>query len=133
MTMQEDPMHPPITLGSGECHRLVALAHAVSGHQGDDPEFLRFVLGRARTVPDDELSREIVRMNSTVKYRTDDGWERTVTLVYPQQADAAAGMTSILSTMGAALIGLRLGQTITLMGWDGAFREVTVLSVDAPR
>ena len=72
-------------------------------------------------------------MNSTVKYRTDDGWERTVTLVYPQQADAAAGMTSILSTMGAALIGLRLGQTITLMGWDGAFREVTVLSVDAPR
>jgi regulator of nucleoside diphosphate kinase len=54
-------------------------------------------------------------------------------LVYPQQADAAAGMTSILSTMGAALIGLRLGQTITLMGWDGAFREVTVLSVDAPR
>lgn len=130
--MQDDPMHPPITLGNGEYHRLVAFARAGSGHQGDDPEFLGYELGRARTVPDDELSREIVRMNSTVKYRIDDGVERTTMLVYPRQAHSAAGMTSVLSTMGAALLGLRRGQTITLMGWDGAFCKVTVLSVTAP-
>lgn len=130
--MQEDPMHPAITIGSGEYHRLVALSKAASSHHGDDPDFLVLELGRARTLPDDELSRDVVRMNSTVTYRTDDGWEKTVTLVYPEQGDEPAGRISILSTIGAALIGLRRGQTIVLMGWDGAFRELTVLSVKAP-
>ena len=130
--MQEDPMHPAIVIGNGEHHRLVDLAKSGVDHGGEDPEFLGLELARARTVPDDELSVDVIRMNSTVSYRADDGWERTVALVYPEQADVPSGKISVLSTVGAALIGLRRGQTITLMGWDGAFRTVTVLSVTAP-
>src|SRR3569832_331242 len=129
--MQDDPMHTAITIGSGEHHRLLDLAKTRID-QGEDPKFLGLELARARTVPDDVLSPDTIRMNSKVTYRTDVGWERTVTLVYPQQADVPSGKISVLSTVGGALIGLRRGQTITLMGWDGAFRTVTVLSVEAP-
>src|SRR3546814_1242385 len=38
--------------------------------------------------------------------------ERTVRLVYPAEADIAAGRMSILTPVGAGLIGLSVGQSI---------------------
>ena len=45
-------------------------------------------------------------MGSTVIFRSEDGETRRVTLVFPGQADISKGKISILTPVGAALIGL---------------------------
>ncbi len=48
-----------------------------------------------------------MRMGSHVEYRDDaTGDVRSVTLVYPGKADIAQGKVSVLTPLGAALIGL---------------------------
>src|SRR5690606_27612361 len=69
-------------------------------------------LDRARIVADDKLSAEVVRMGTTLRFTTDAGEDRKVTLVYPPDADISAGRISILSRIGTALIGLKVGQSI---------------------
>jgi regulator of nucleoside diphosphate kinase len=102
------------------------------GHTADDSDYLHYELDRASVVADATLPPEVVRLGSTVTYSIDDADARTVTLVHPDEADVAAGMVSVLSPIGATLLGLQPGQTITRMGWDGDFREFAVLSVTPP-
>lgn len=119
-------------LGDAERRRLLILAMTQPGHTADDSDFLHYELDRASVVADAALPPEIVRLGSTVTYRTDDAEVHAVTLVHPDDANAAAGMISVLCPIGATLLGLQPGQTITRMGWDGAFREFAVLSVTPP-
>lgn len=129
--MQQDPMRPEIVLGDAEHRRLLVLAMTGTGHTADDSDYLHYELDRARRIPDSALPADRVRVGSTVAYRS-NGETRTVSLVYPEHADARAGRVSVLSPVGAALLGLRPGQSITRMGWDGDFRTFTVLSVAPP-
>jgi regulator of nucleoside diphosphate kinase len=72
----------------------------------------------------------VVRMGSRVKYRDEwAGRERDVTLVYPQEADINVNRISVLAPVGAALIGLSLGQTIEFQTPGGEKRSLTVLDV----
>lgn len=67
-------------------------------------------LGAARIVEADRLPAGVVHMGSTVTYADRAGGKRqTVTVVYPAQADAGAGRVSVLSPIGRALIGRRIG------------------------
>ncbi|HEX7054309.1 MAG TPA: GreA/GreB family elongation factor [Burkholderiales bacterium] len=64
----------------------------------------------ARLVADDALPEDCVALGSRVTYREEgDAAPRTVTLVTPEAADAAAGRISVLSPIGLALIGRRRG------------------------
>ena len=130
--MQHDPMRPAITLGDAEQRRLRTLAMSSPGHTADDSDYLHYELDRASIVPDTALPLDVVRVGSRVRYLSDRGTARTVTVVYPAQADVAAGRISVTSPVGAALIGLQPGQAITRMGWDGDFCKFTVLSVIPP-
>lgn len=57
-------------------------------------------------VPDD-----VVTMNSEVVYEDlETSTRRTVRIVYPTDADAGRGWVSVLSPIGSALLGLRVGQ-----------------------
>lgn len=67
------------------------------------------VLEDADTVPSREIEGDVVTMHSRVELDFDDGSRGTLTLSYPIDADAAQGKVSILSPVGAALIGLRAG------------------------
>jgi regulator of nucleoside diphosphate kinase len=89
-------------------------------------------LDRAAVVADRSLPRDVARVGSLVTYHVDGGLPRTVTLSYPDDADTTLGRISVMSPVGAALIGLRPGQSITRMGWDGAFARFSVLSVIPP-
>lgn len=129
--MQHDPMRPAITLGNAEHRQLLILAMTGPGHTADDSDYLHYELDRASVVADATLPPEVVRLGSTVTYKS-EGADVTVTLVHPDEADAAAGMISVLSPIGATLLGLRPGQSITRMGWDGDFRGFAVLSVTPP-
>ena len=83
-------------------------------------------------MPDKKLADDIVRMGSTVRYSTDTGRDRIVTLVYPGHADIALGKISVLTPVGTALIGLRLGQSISWATRDGKTGVLTVTAVTQP-
>ena len=71
-------------------------------------------------------------MGSSVHYRTDSGQEPVVTLVYPIDADIAQGRISVLTPVGTALIGLRVGQSITWRDRAHKRHMLTVLAVTQP-
>jgi regulator of nucleoside diphosphate kinase len=52
--------------------------------------------------------------------------------VSSSEADFAEGRVSVLTPLGAALIGLTIGQSITWSSRDGREHELTVLSVQQP-
>ena len=57
------------------------------------------------------------------------GADRTVELVYPRDADISAGRVSILTPVGADVIGLRTGQSILWPDRDGRERKLTIVKV----
>jgi regulator of nucleoside diphosphate kinase len=57
------------------------------------------------------------------------GADRTVELVYPRDADIYAGRVSILTPVGAGVIGLRTGQSILWPDRDGRERKLTIVKV----
>lgn len=88
-------------------------------------------LDSATIVPDDELPEDVVAMGSLVTFEdTDSGAESTIELVFPHQADAAARRISVLAPVGAALIGLRVGETIEWPLPGGKVRHLRVVKVE---
>lgn len=112
-----------------DLERLTALLRAA--HADDVDERLGDELERAVIVPSTEIPPDIVTMNSRVTFvDRATGAAHTVTLVYPHDADAAKGRISVFAPMGAALLGLAVGQSIA---WDlphGRTRAVRVTAVD---
>ncbi|QKO21163.1 GreA/GreB family elongation factor [Rhodoferax sp. BAB1] len=67
-------------------------------------------LGTAHLVPSREIAPDIVTMYSQVELAyIDSGHRQKLTLCYPRDAEPALGFVSVLSPIGAALLGLRLG------------------------
>ena len=121
---------PPVALRLSDTERLSKLADAAANTFPATADFLAREIERAEIVPDDRLSRHVVRMGSLVKFRDDvTAQEREVTLVYPETADVAAGKISVLTPIGAALIGLSVSQTIEFRTPAGGRRSLTVLEV----
>ena len=77
---------------------------------------LKRELERAIVVSSAAMPPDVATLDSRVRYRDEtDGVTRTVSLVYPSQADAAKGKVSVLAPVGTALLGLSEGQSIE---WD---------------
>ena len=123
---------PSIRISRSDHQRLSALADAIAERNPDLSDTLFSELERARVVGDGSLPPETVRMGSTVTYSSDAGETRTVTLVFPGDADIAEGRVSILTPVGAALIGLSEGQSIGWTARDGREHALTVTAVTAP-
>lgn len=120
---------PPITLTRSDCDRLDRLASAAAASPTAD--FLAREVARATVVPSEAPPRDVVAMGSTVTFRDDTtGQDRTVTLVYPDEADMTEGRVSVLTPVGAALIGLPAGQSIEWQTPGGGWRSLTVLRVE---
>jgi regulator of nucleoside diphosphate kinase len=130
-SLRRHDLKPKIVLSEDDHRKLIALALAGSGHTSEAAEDLLYEIERARVVPAPKLAQSVVRMGSRVTYRPDNGPERTVTLVYPAEADIAQGRISVLTPVGTALIGLDVGQSITWEGRDGHKHVLTVLAVEA--
>jgi regulator of nucleoside diphosphate kinase len=87
-------------------------------------------IARAQIRPDRLVRENIVGMNSTVTFRDEaHGRDRVVQLVYPQDADIAARRISILTPVGAGLIGLAAGQAILWPDREGERRVLRILNV----
>lgn len=122
---------PRIIVGATEELRLTALATAaeLTGCAESVAKTLLAEMGRAHLVEDSEVPQDIVRMYSLVEFEIDGRNPRPVRLVYPAEADISRGRISILTPIGAALIGLAPGQAMMVEGPDGKAHKLRVLSV----
>ena len=76
-------------------------------------EALADLLSAAHVVPDDALPRDRVAMGAQVTYeQLPDGVRRTVTLVFPMDADAGNGRVSVFCPIGLALLGRARGSSV---------------------
>ena len=122
---------PPIIVSGIDFDRLDRLAAAAAGTLPRTADFLAREIARATIAPSGFILRGVVTMGSQVEFRDDvTGQSRTVHLVYPDQADLAEGKLSVLSPVGAALIGLSVGQSIEWETPSGGWRSLTVLHVE---
>jgi len=96
--------------------RLAGLLDRERRWPGLDRELLRALghkLADAELVRSDEIPRNVITLQSCVRVKDlDTGMDTTYLLVTPAYASAAAGAISVLSPVGAALLGCREGDTI---------------------
>jgi regulator of nucleoside diphosphate kinase len=121
---------PPITVMENEARRLSALASSGAVLFPRVAHFLAREMERATVAADHSNMRNVVRMGSQVRYCDDKtGVVRDVVLVYPHEADITLRRVSVLTPVGAALIGLSVGQAIEFQTPGHNKRSLTVLGV----
>lgn len=122
---------PPIVMTWREHARLSYLAGIVWSNFPEFSDYLSRELDRAKLVAPDQIAPDTVTMGCRVEFAyVHSGIRQVVTLVYPRYEDIAAGRISVLSPVGAALIGLTEGQSIDFRTLRGEKRTITVLKVD---
>lgn len=121
---------PPIHLSVSDYNVLAELALRMEAR---DPSLSRTILeelNRADIHDDDELPEAVVRIGSDVTFRDNNtDVQRTVRLVMPADADIEAGKISVMTSVGAGLIGMQVGGKIDWPCPDGRPRSLTILAV----
>lgn len=118
---------PRIMVTSTDMERLRTLIDTTAG---DKAETLDAELLRAEVVDPTQIPPDVVTMNSRVVYRDEDtGETREVTLSYPQDASLEHGRVSVLAPIGAALLGLSVGQEIEWELPGGKHKRLRIVSV----
>ncbi len=97
----------------------------------DAADALDLEISRAKIVEDAKLPKDVVAMDSTLTFSDlDSAEEKTIQLVYPQDADVSQLKISVLSPVGSALIGLKIGGTIAWPVPQGKVRRLKVIAVE---
>jgi regulator of nucleoside diphosphate kinase len=118
-----------LIVSDAEYERLTDLANASMERLPDVAQELLDELERAQIVGDKDVPKDVVRMGSTVTFKSDDGHTRTLKLVYPADESLDDHRISIMTPVGAALIGLGTGQSISWTARDGKHHRLTVTKV----
>lgn len=121
---------PPIHLTEGDYEIIADLALSVERRSPVLSKMLLDEINRAEIHERGALPTDVVALGSEVEFLdVDAGARRLVQLVLPGDADIEAGRVSILTSVGAALIGLRAGQSIDWPTPDGRPRVLRILEV----
>ncbi len=116
--------NPQIYLTDQDFQRLQIL---VSEADGAVAEALDEELARANVVAQKDIPRDVVTMNSKIEYiDVKTGDKNIVSLVYPQDANFEEGKISVLAPIGAALLGLKVGESIDWKLPSGQVKQVKV-------
>ena len=120
---------PQIIVSTADYERLTDLANASLQRLPEVAQELLDEMDRAKIVDAGALPKDVVRMGSTVTFKSDDGQQRTLKLVYPADESLDQHRISVMTPVGAALIGLAEDQSISWTARDGRRHELTVLKV----
>lgn len=122
---------PQIHMLEEEAERLADLALGVESRSPQVSELLLRETSRAKLHGAGSFPSDVVAMGSLVEFLDEGtGARRKVQLVYPLEADIAAGRISILTPVGAGLLGLREGQSILWPDREGHERRLVIVSVE---
>jgi len=118
-----------IIVSNAEYERLTDLASASMERLPEVAQELLDELERAKIVDGKDVPKDVVRMGSTVTFKSDDGHTRTLKLVYPADESLDEHRISVMTPVGVALIGLGTGQSISWTARDGKHHRLTVTNV----
>ena len=127
-------MRPPIVVSSLDMERLEALLDSLPAAQAGTRDSLMEELARADLVEPEEMPADVVTMNSRVRFLLNPvldhaSEEFDMSLAYPKDVDGAPDKLSVLTPVGNALLGLKVGETIAWARPDGGRFEVTVREI----
>ncbi len=125
----KDRRLPAITIARSEHQRLSNLADMLAERDPHAAEQLAAELDRAKIVDDARMAPGVMRMGSVAEFRIDDEAPQTAELVFPGDADISRQRISVLTPVGAALLGLSAGQSLQWSGRDGRVRRLSMLAV----
>lgn len=130
MSTSKASRRPPIHMIDTEADALANLAVAAEERLPQVSALLLTEIDRARLHSARNVPADVVTMHATVRFLDEaSGKEYEYQLVYPREADISAGRISVMTPVGAGLIGLREGQSILWPDRDGHERELRILSV----
>lgn len=133
MTALQAGERPAITLIEQEADALTDLAISIRERNPNVSRLLLQEIDRARVVTAEDIPDDVVTMGCLVEFVDQkDGDRHQVRLVYPVDADIAQGKLSILTPVGAGLIGLTAGQSISWPDRSGKERLLTIERVSRP-
>jgi regulator of nucleoside diphosphate kinase len=125
---------PPILMSDIDYDCIAEMALRI---QKSDPVLSKLVLDeidRASIHPEEALPKDVVAINSDVEFLDEStGNIRQVRLVLPSKADLGAGRISVMTPVGAGLIGMRAGSEIDWPCPDGRPRILKILAVTQGR
>ena len=125
-----DCNRPNLVVDAAHYNRLHTLAVASRRRAPGEAALLLREVERAELRAAGDIPPNVVTIGSQVTYRyNDNGYSQTVTLVFPQDADFAQRRVSVLTPIGATLIGLSEGDHMTWKTRYGELRSLTVLKV----
>lgn len=120
---------PAILIPASDYDRLEELAGTAPAPLDS---YIQRELVRAQIVADADFDPSAARIGSRVTYREEPGGHtRVVTLVWPEQADLGTGRISVITAIGAALLGMRPGSCIEWIAPLGGARSLTVMAVES--
>lgn len=106
-------MQTPIVMTHADYERLRDLLDRMPEADRKYYEDLRRELGRAELVAPADVPRDVVTMGTEVHLRELDSDERwTFVVCFPEEADVRRNRISILSPVGTAVIGCRIGDVV---------------------
>ena len=122
---------PTVYVTEADFEILSNLAEASAG-RAPGGRLLAEEMARALIVEPDEAPGPFARIGSTLRYQDlSNGQDRRVRLSLPRDASIDDHRVSVLSPVGAALIGMTAGQTFLWTDAEGRARGVRVVSVEA--
>lgn len=130
---KNEQMLPQIMVSAEDRAKLDEMIELREGPLPKVLEDLAAELDRAVIVPSGQMPADVVTMNATVRFVVEpSGQEFVRTLVYPHDA-GGEGRISVGAPTGAALLGLRVGQSIPWpLPGDPAARVRVVGIVEPP-
>jgi regulator of nucleoside diphosphate kinase len=121
---------PPVAISRRDHASLERLAAHALSERHPVSRFLMSEIQRAVVCDDNKLPQGVVGLNQWVTYRLDDD-EQTESkiLVCPDEFRSDQLNLSVLSPLGAAILGLKVGDRIGFFGLDCGLHVVVVESV----
>ena len=122
--------NPKVVINADDLAHLEGLADGMMRRHPALADRLFDEIGRARIVAPAKMPKNVVSMGSTVTYRDETtGQEKSVTLVYPEQADITQLRVSVMTPIGVALLGLAEGASFYWDTRENQRRMLTIISV----
>ena len=129
--MHSGTAKPPIHISETDYALIASQAMRLEATAPDVAEMLLDEIDRAEIHSRDELPSDVVTLGSVVTFVDEStGVRRCVQIVLPAEADIERGTLSIVSQVGAGLIGLSAGQSIDWPCPDGRPRTLRIVDVE---
>lgn len=130
--MMSEPI-PPISIASGDFNRLKKVAVEAVSKRHPIGRFLLSELERATVHEPASVPDRCARLDDWVTFRADENEPlESRVLVLPDGFRNSALHLSVLSPLGAALIGLHAGSRMRYVGFDGVSHIAAVENFDPP-